>query len=150
MRYKENARYVNELRELADFLEQHGVELPDYWMSNTLHVPLTETEYVSSNTPGEYETKIKEYETKRNIKRFLSAVGSCEKDYREDRIRITKRYSDGNRDMVVGTADRSVACKRVVTGKKFVKEQLIPSKFEEEYEWVCDEGLSLKNLVRNI
>ena len=149
MKYAENERNVNELRELADFLEQNGHKLPDYWLNATLHVGLTETTY-QANDEGEYETVIKEHETKVNIKKFLDAVGTCEKDYRDDRIRITKSYADGRRDMIVGTADRSVACKRVVKGKKFVKEQLIPSKFEEEVEWVCDEGLSLKKLVSNL
>ena len=150
MRYAEVDRIVNELTELRDFIKEHGVEMPDFWMNNTLHVGLTETNYKRDEVTGEYETTIDELKTKQNIKKFLDAVGSCEKDYRDDRIRITKKFGDGDRDMIIGTVDRSVACKKVVTGKKFIKEQLIPSKFEEEYEWKCDESLSLKKLVSNI
>ena len=73
-------------------------------------------------------------------------MGACEKDYRDDRLVISRNFkcNDAAR-MLVGTVDRSVACKKVVKGKKFIKEQLIPSRFEEEIEWVCDEGLSLRS-----
>lgn len=146
-RFKEVERDVAELRELADFLENNGVRLPDYWLNNTLSIGLTETNYERGDD-GEYETRIDTEGTKQNIKKFLDAVGSCEKDYTDDRIKITKKFRSSDRNMVIGTADRSIACKKVVKGKKFIKEQLIPSRFEEEIEWVCDENISLLKLVQ--
>src|SRR4249919_1260242 len=144
-KYKTVDMQVAELRELANLIERVGVRLPDYYMTNTLNLYLTSTDYKRSEESGEYETTINEIETKQNIKKFLDAVGSCEKDYRDDRLVISKPFTcNPARNMIVGTVDRSVACKRVVTGKKFVKEHLVPSRFEEEIEWVCDEGLSLK------
>jgi hypothetical protein len=150
-KYKTVDMQVAELRELADFIEKVGVTLPDYYMTNTLNVYLTETNYARDEKSGEYETTIDEQGTKQNIKKFLDAVGSCDKDYRDDRLVISKNFecNDAHR-MIVGTVDRSVACKKVVKGTKFIKEHLIPSRFEEEVEWVCDEGLSLKKLVANI
>jgi hypothetical protein len=137
-----NIRNVGELRELADFLEAHGEELPDHWITTTLYVTLTETAWADG------ETTIDEAATKDNIARFLDAVGSCEKDYRDDRIKITKKYSNNKNDMVVGLVDRSIACKKVVTGQKFVQAQYTPARMEEEYEWKCDENISLLKLVR--
>ena len=147
MKYSEVTEKVAELREMADFLEQNGHKLPYTWFSPTMNVSLTDTDYVRGEN-GEYETIINEDKTKQNIRKFLQAVGSCEKDYRDDRLRITRKFTYTDRDMIVGTVDRSIACKKVVTGKKFVKEHLVPSKFEEEYEWKCDENISLLKLVQ--
>lgn len=150
-KYSEVDKYVSELREMADFIEKNGVRMPDFYMTNTLHISLTETTYDRDEITGEYETKINEIETKQTIKKLLDCLdGHIDKDYRDDRLIITKKFSHGDRNMIVGTVDRSVACKRKVTGKKFIKEHLVPSRFEEEVEWVCDEGLSLKKLVANV
>lgn len=149
-KYSKVENTVAELRELADFIEKNGVKLPDYWFTHTVSVSLTETDYIRDDATGEYETIIKEHETKQNIKKFLEAVGSCEKDYRDDRIRIAKKYTSTGRDMIVGTADRSIACKKVVKGTKLIPATLIQARVEEEVEWVCDEGLSLKKLVANL
>ena len=148
MKYSEVAQRVAELREMATFLEENGHKLPYVWFSPTINVSLTDTDYVRTGNNDEYETIINEDKTKENIKKFLSAVGPCEKDYRDDRIRITRNFTASDRPMIVGSVDRSLACKKVVTGKKFVKEHLVPSRFEEEYEWKCDENISLLKLVQ--
>jgi len=150
-KYSTVDKQVAELRELANFIEKVGVALPDYYLTTTLNLYLTATDYKRNEESGEYETTINEIETKQNIKKFLDAVGSCEKDYRDDRLVITKPYTcNPTRNMITGTVDRSVACKKVVKGRKFIKEHLVPSRFEDEIEWVCDEGLSLRKLVANI
>jgi len=149
MKYSEVERTVNELRELADFIEKNGVKMPHMYLSNTVHVTLTDTNY-GQDENGEWGSTINEDETKQNVKKFLDAVGSCEKDYRDDRLVITKNFTCSDRKMLIGTVDRSIACKKKVVGKKFIKEHLVPSRFEEEVEWVCDENLSLKKLVAGV
>jgi len=150
MKYSEVARHVRELRELADFLEAHGVALPYAHVTTTVNVYLTETNYKRDEATGEYEKTINEEGTKANLKKFLDAVGACEKDYRDDRIRIVKKYSDGETHMIVGSIDRSVACKKVVKGQKLQPAVFTQAKIVDEYEWECDEGLSLKKLVADL
>ncbi len=141
MRYREVEETVKELREFADFLEKHGVELPDgLWISTTEYMTLTATDYEDG------ESKINEAGTKENIRKFIDAVGECEKDYSDDRIVITKRYSTGN-VMLKGEVDRNIMCKRVVVGQKVIpatEERII-----DEVEWVCAENVSLLRYVNS-
>lgn len=135
MRYKDMQETVAKLREFADFLEKHGVELPDgLWVSTSEWMNLTATDYEDG------ETKINEAGTKENIRKFIAAVGECEKDYRDDRIVITKNYSDGSM-MLRGEVDRSIMCKRVVVGQKVVP--ATEERVVDEIEWVCAENVSL-------
>lgn len=141
MRYREVEETVKELREFADFLEKNGVKLPDgLYISTSEWINLTATDYEDG------ETKINEEGTKENIRKFIDAVGECEKDYRDDEITIVKRYSTGNK-MLTGQVDRSVMCKRVVVGQKVIpatKERTI-----DEVEWVCAENVSLLRYVNS-
>lgn len=146
MKYSDARDYAQQLRDLADFIEQHGVELPSGYPQVYMNCYLTETDYIRDPETGEYESKLNEDKTKQNLKRFLSAVGPCEKDYAHDRIKIVKRNSLGNQ-MVIGSVERSLACKKVVTGTKLVPATLIQARIEEEYEWQCDENVSLLKLV---
>ena len=152
MTYKEAAEYAAKLRELADFIETNGVKLPSVSITTTATCWLTSTDYKRDESTGEYETLINEDETKQNIKKFLDAVGTCKKDYSDDKIVIEKEYKTPSehtygRTMIKGTVDRSVACKKVITGQKLQPAQLIQAKMVDEYEWQCDEGISLLKLV---
>ncbi len=152
MQYREAAEYAAKLRELADFIEERGPMLPGSpYVTTSVTCYLTATDYVKDES-GEYATVIREDDTKENIKKFLDAVGSCKKDYSDDKIVIEKEYktpstSTYGRTMIKGSVDRSVACKKVVKGQKLVPATLIQARMEDEYEWVCDEGISLLKLV---
>ena len=151
MKYKEAVEYAAKLRELADFIETNGVKLPSVSITTTATCWLTSTDY-RKNDEGEWETIINEDETKQNIKKFLDAVGTCKKDYNDDKIVIEKEYrSPSNhtygRTMIKGTVDRSVACRKVKTGVKLQPASFVQAKIVDEYEWVCDEGISLLKLV---
>ena len=151
MTYKEAAEYAAKLRELADFIEKNGVKLPSVSITTTATCWLTVTNY-TRDEDGEYTTVIKEDETKQNIKKFLDAVGTCKKDYSDDKIVIEKEYKTPSvhtygRVMIKGTVDRSVACKKVKTGVKLEQATFIPAKIVDEYEWQCNEGISLLKLV---
>lgn len=141
MKYKEVEETVKELREFADFLEKNGVKLPDgLWISTGEWMNLTATTYEDG------EAKIDEAGTKENIRKFIEAVGECEKDYRDDRIVITKNFSNGHR-MLRGEVDRSVLCKRVVVGQKVIP--ATEEKVVDEVEWVCAENVSLLRYVNS-
>lgn len=147
MKYKTRDRKVAQLRELADFIEEYGVKLPGYVSVGTQATCyLTDTDYVRDPATNEYKSKLNETNTKENLRRFLAAVGSCEKEYTEDRIRVRKLYSFGG-TMIEGTVDRSLACKRVVVGQKLEPAVFVQAKIVDEIEWQCDESLSLLKLV---
>ena len=149
MKYRERDKLVTRLRELADFIEQRGLTLPGVHHIPTIHLYLTATDYVKDPETGEWDSVLDEAKTKQNLKRALAALGSCEKDYQEDRIELRKRFSDGS-VMVRATVDRSLACKRVVVGQKLQQAVYTPSKLVDEVEWQCDEGLSLLELVKDV
>ena len=141
MTYKERDRMAAELRAIADFVEQSGHKLPGHpYISTTLYLTLTESDY-GKNEAGEYVSTLNEDGTKENIRKFLDAVGSCEKNYKDDRLTITKELGEG-RATIQGNVDRSIACKRVIKGQK-----MVPAKLIDEVEYVCDENLSLLKLV---
>lgn len=150
MTFKERDKLVARLRELADFVEARGHLIPGSpYHPTTLSVTMTHTDYVRDPETNEYGPVIDEAKTKQNLKRTLAALGTCSKDYREDRLVLTKKYSDGT-EMVRAAADRSIACKRVVVGQKLQPATLIQAKMVDEVEWQCDEGLSLLKLVEGI
>ena len=150
MTFKERDRLVMKLRELADFVEARGHLIPgNPYHTTTLSVAMTHTDYVRDPETNEYAPVLDPEKTKQNLKRTLDALGSCHKDYANDRLVLTKQYSDGT-EMVRATADRSVACKRVVVGQKLQPATLIQAKMVDEVEWQCDEGLSLLKLVESI
>lgn len=150
MTYKEKEEMARHLRELADFVEARGHLIPGSpYHTTTLNIGMTHTDYVRDPETNEYRPVIDEAKTKQNLKRTLAALGSCHKDYANDRLVLTKDYSDGSL-MVRATADRSVACKRVVVGQKLVPAAFVQAKMVDEVEWQCDEGLSLLKLVEGI
>ena len=147
MKYRERDRVVAELRELADFIESRGHMLPGYVsVSASAALYLSDTDYKRNPETGEYESTLNEEKTKQNLKRALVAFGSCEKEYREDRIEIRKKNSF-DRVMLRGTVDRSVACKRVVVGQELQPAAFVQAKLVDKVEWQCDEGISLLKLV---
>jgi hypothetical protein len=150
MKYKERDRLVAELRELADFIEERGLMLPNTYHSPEINLYLTDTDYVRNAETDSYESVLNEPKTKQNLKRTLDALGSCEKEYTDERIAIEKKFECSGRVMIRATVDRSLACKRVVVGQKLEQAKFVPAKLVDEVEWQCDEGLSLRALVSDL
>jgi hypothetical protein len=141
MKYADVQEHVSKLREMADFLEAHGHKMPgDVWISHYEYVNLTATTY------DDGEAKIDEAGTKENIRKFLDAVGDCEKDYSDDQIVIIKKYSDGS-VMFKGEVDRNIMCKRVVVGQKVIPAR--EAQTVDEVEWVCADNVSLLRYVNS-
>jgi len=150
MKYKERDRLVAELRELADFIEERGLMLPNTYHHPQISLYLTETDYVRNDETNEYESTLNETRTKQNLKRALDAFGTCDKEYTDKRIAIEKKFECSGRTMIRATVDRSLACKRVVVGQKLEQAVFVPAKMVDEVEWQCDEGLSLRALVSDL
>lgn len=149
MKYSEVKETVGMLRELADFIEAYGVALPSFSIDTRIRVYLSEYSYDKNPESGEWESKLNEDATKQNIKKLLEAIGSCEKDYQGDSLKITKKFpSFPNETMVYASVDRSVTCKKVVKGQKLQQAYYSPAKLVDEYEWVCDEDTSLLKMVK--
>jgi hypothetical protein len=123
------------LLELAAFIETEGVRLPDLPYIDRealIYVWLTKSDSYKDED-GKWQSRMNESGTKANIRRFLEAVGTCEKDYRGDRLEIKKRFGNVS---LIGNVNREVACRKTEVKKVWVE----PSKgyFREEVEWDCD------------
>lgn len=145
MKYSEVRTAARRLRELADFIEKRGVLLPTVSVTTQHYSWLSSSDYVQVD--GQWESVLNEGNTRENVRRFIDAVGNCDKEYQSDRIRIVKNYSDGA-PMLIGSVDRALTCKKVPTGKTIKHEARIePAREEPEYEWVCSDNMSLLKLV---
>jgi hypothetical protein len=131
MRYKDRDDMVKGLRDLADLIEEKGLELPipSSYYPTTFGFHL----YESDRIPP-----------KENLKRVAKVLGKAEKKYVFDDFRLTKDFGKYVR-LSFATA-RDQICQKVVTGTKLVPKREvieIPNQFETEeiVEWVCDEPL---------
>ena len=152
MKYAEAAKLASDLRAMADWLESDGIKLPQYG-SHTFEMRyyLTESDYVETGELDEegntkWETVIDEAKTKVKVRDFVLALGSCEKEYRDTRLLVAKKF--GKNVQILGTVDRQVTCRKVVTGTKIEPAVNLPERVVEVVEWECDEAPSLLALVR--
>lgn len=147
MKYKEAETYAADLHAIADWIGENGHKLPRGTPAKMSLVDcwLTASDYKQDEETGEWGSVIDEDKTKDNLRRFLEGIGSCNKDYNDDRLIITKDFGSVR---IKGTVDRSLTCKKVVTGTKVVPSYYQKERTVEEVEWVCDEGVSLLELVK--
>jgi len=138
MKYKQRDELVESLRELADFLDEKGLEIPfDISVSVSAYMP-----YYSRVTPyGELTAK----EKKAILKRAVRALKPVVKEYDNTTLRVKRKF--GNKINFSLSVSREVACKAVKTGNKIIHAaSYIPERVEEEVEWVCTDPL-LKETV---
>lgn len=151
--YKECAEMAQNIREritdlekLAQFIEDHGVELPSLpWIDRreSFSVWLTETKSYRDDN-GEWQTAINEEATKENVRKFLSAVGNSEKEYTNHSVTIRKSFGNVT---LVGLLDREVVCKKIVKSREYVKHSS-DGYWKEDVEWDCATP-SLVNFVNS-
>jgi hypothetical protein len=153
MKYSEAASYAAELRKFADFIDANGVKLPSYGSKSlTMRYYLTVSNYEDTGDVDAEGNKVwnhvvDDVKTKERVREFVLALGSCEKEYRGNQLDITKTFGDNVR--IIGQTDRSVTCKKVVTGYKTEPAVNLPERKVEIVEWECDEAPSLLALVKN-
>lgn len=105
-------KFIQALRDCADFLESHpGVAAPRYITINAF-----------VNTREELVAQAK--------------AATWEKSYFGDWFALSRRFSE-HLSLEI-TADRSVVCRKVVTGTRVVPAK--PEETVEVFEWRCDEA----------
>lgn len=134
MKYKEQEQLVADLRALADFYERpESIELPKPYLTFTEYVNVYD--YTKPDYPLDYEA------SKAKLKRFVRALGSCEKNWGSSDLSVTKRIGKIRLNFLVNR--EAVCTKKVVGTKKRPKTAYveIPNEYVEEevVEWVCDD-----------
>jgi hypothetical protein len=148
VKYAEAQQFANDLRAYADFIESEGPKLGGVIHDSAdFSIYLTVTNYERDPETGEWESVVKEEQTKKNLKQFLASVGSCEKVWESNNLKVTKTF--GKTVRLVGYMNRSTVCKKVVTGTKVVPAVHIPESVQEITEWVCEDP-SLFRLVEGV
>lgn len=129
MNIKQRDEMVSSLRQLADFIEEKGEDLP------YLNVSIGAYEY------GDYdETTYKHLPDtiKAKMAGYARALKPCKKDFSGQSFALTRKFGILT---VRIAAEREKVCRKIVTGTKVVPAYTIPERIEEEAEWVCDEPL---------
>ncbi len=150
MEHQEILDYANTLRDLADFLSDNADKVPDdtWFYGLEISLWLTESDYeYYTDDEGKRKTNVtfNEAKTKKKVKDFLNFVGSCEKEYLGDTLEITKKFG---KHKIIGNVDRSVTCKKIVTGTEVVPERVTPEYVREITEWDCSDIPSLLALIK--
>lgn len=143
MKYKHAQEFAEDLREFADFIETSGVKLSNISPAATFNAYLAKHDFVKDPETGEYEYVLNEAKTRRNIRSFIKAVGTCTKEFNDTYLDITHTFKNG-RVSVLGIVTRNAVCKKVPTGNTIKHEATYTPEYEEaEYEWDCTDAESL-------
>ncbi len=142
MKYKEQAKIVSDLRELADFYERpEAIELPTPYITELFYISkdhwgFTWNEEEQKNTWGRIPRLEK---SKEKFKRIVRVLGECTKDWQDENLRVVKKIGSIKLTFQV---DREAVCTKKPTGNKIIHAattQYIPERIEEEFEWICEE-----------
>jgi len=130
MKYKDRDEFVASLREMADFFEARGHELP-------IEPPaIYMTGYVRQYDARSFTERAAK-DRKRDVKTLIRAFKPVRKKYYDTTFHIVKKF--GRLEMTISVS-RGVVCKAVPTGNKIITEaqtQTIPRSVRDEVEWVC-------------
>jgi hypothetical protein len=116
VKYKDRDNLVSSLRELADFIEDRGIDLPmDYFVGFKL------TTYLYN---------------KEKATRAAKALGKASKVWSEHYLDLQRKF--GEAITLEFTINRNNACTVKEVGEKVIPEQVIPERVEKIYEYDCD------------
>lgn len=120
------------LRELADFLVEHGMDIPSAY-SPSLRLDIFIDEYNRSNKA-----------IKADLRDAARAMAPCEKDYSGSYFNLRREF--GEFVMLEVSVSRDKVCRKVETGKTRVipARPAQPERVEFVTEWVCDDVSLLK------
>lgn len=132
MKYREQKELVADLRALADFYERPAsIVLPKPYF----YVADSVTAYEYDDVTGQYQSNIEK--SKHKIKQIAKSVGSCEKKWDGDLLRIVKKIGHIT---LTWSVKREAVCKRVPTGEVITHPAYFqPERTEEKVEWVCED-----------
>jgi len=128
-------KFVADLREFADFIEDNGEELPITEFDCDLKLTSwIEDEYEedSDGFPGE----VIEGSAKQKLKDVVKVLGSVKKDWSDNYLDVRKEFGSITLEFTIG---RSKVCKRVVKEVIEHPARLVPARREEIVEWECDD-----------
>jgi hypothetical protein len=128
LKYKEREELVAGLRELADFIENNGIGLPNTYR-------MTYTAYV--NQYGK-NGEVDEQATKKELQRIARILGDCDKQYGSYDFTLTKSF--GRMVQMKFSGNREAVCELKIVGYKEVdKHEYIKIGTEQQpvYETIC-------------
>lgn len=128
MTYKQRDDLVASLRELADFVERKGLELPE--------LDVSATAWPSDYDPTTWQTV--EGRGRKIMRRVAKALAPCFKDYNGDYFSLARKF--GVISLKI-TTSRNKVCERKVVGFKEIPERVLPAMTEEVVEWVCTDPI---------
>jgi len=133
MKYKERDKLVVSLREAADFIEDHGVEL------RLDKIQVYMSAYLRTYSRGVFENRDPK-DIKRDLKRVVRTLKPVEKAYSDSTLYVRRKFGESIKLEI--PISREVACRRVETGN-IIKHaaSYIPAREEKEVEWVCTDPL---------
>ena len=129
MKYAQRDELVTGLRDLADFMESNGLELPE------LHVSISAG--IRSYHPGTFVTRTNE-QKKALMRRAAKAMSPCKKVHEGRSFYLKRKFGPINLSIIT---DREVVCQKIVVGTREVPEYIAPAHTEEIAEWVCSDPL---------
>jgi hypothetical protein len=122
VKYADRDNMVKGLRELADFIEERGPELP--WTYPDIKI----TNWVYEKEDAKRATKA------------LAKWGIVQKVWTGSYLDIRRKF--GKAVTLEFTISRDNSCVRREVGEKVIEEQIIPARVEKVYEYDCDPILS--------
>jgi hypothetical protein len=115
MKYKDRDNLADSLRELADFIETRGIELPlDYFSGYKL------CNFLYS---------------KEDARRAVKALGKVDKVWEDRYLDIRRKFGCITFEF---TINRNNACTVREVGEKVIPEMVIAERTEKVYEYDCD------------
>lgn len=126
MKYKDRDDLVASLRGMADFIEEHGLELP---LSSWYDMEFDITNYMFSDADRPL------------LRKIAKILGSAEKNFNGNYFKLEKKF--GRFGTLAFEVSRQVVCERkvveVIHHEAEVRE--IEAYDEEVVEWVCNDPI---------
>jgi len=131
MKYKNRDDLVSNLRELADFLEAHGLELPsDVYMASSYNFLYDDH--------GEYRHNRSAREKARSITKVLARGGIVEKKFEGGYLELRRKFGT---IVLEFNLSREKVCERKTVGYEDVPEKTTPAYKREIVEWICTDPI---------
>jgi hypothetical protein len=126
MKYDSAQKVANDLRELAQFLEDHGHELPGevYFPSSYNHLY------------DDYDGGRTAKQKAKQAAKVLAKGALVEKKHDNYSLDMIRRFGDIR---LIFSINREKFCTKKVVDVKHIEERVIAAHTEEVIEWVCDD-----------
>ena len=125
MKYKDRDNLVAGLREAANFVEVHGLQLP----LKSYETDCKITSYLLGS----------EIESRALLRKVAKIMGRAEKDHSGSHFHLRKRFGPVSLEFI---SNRNAVCTPIVVGKKVLPAiEATPEREVDDVEWVCTDPL---------